>query len=252
MKRVLTPKKQGMDSGNKSIASSLSENNTGTMSNLFSKTADKPISSNRTRANSFQDSVDEDEEFESDIEANPTLETAPETPPKTRALGKVGLATTRRGSGMHTTAMSSTYVNSSGGIFAFRKSEYSKQKEEFVQEMRLLSKLRHPCKYQGPARDYFVEYKNCLSLILPSLMVLLNLLSGITTVMGAVISNIDDPMLIMEYMYHGSLYDVLHNETMFVEGDLVLHFMRDIAQGVRFLHAAVPQVIHGDLKSAVR
>lgn len=66
--------------------------------------------------------------------------------------------------------------------------------------------------------------------------------------MGAVVS--EDPMLIMEYMNHGSLYDVLHNETMFVEGELVLHFMRDIAQGVRFLHAAKPQVIHGDLKAA--
>ena len=92
--------------------------------------------------------------------------------------------------------------------------EYARLKNEFTYEMRLLSKLRHPC---------------------------------ITTVMGAVIS--EDPLLVMEYMDHGSLFDLLHNETMIIEGDIVLPILRDIAQGVRFLHAAEPQVIHGDLKA---
>jgi serine/threonine protein kinase len=50
-------------------------------------------------------------------------------------------------------------------------------------------------------------------------------------------------------MEHGSLYDLLHNETMVIEGELLLPILRDISQGVRFLHAAVPQVIHGDLKA---
>jgi len=57
-------------------------------------------------------------------------------------------------------------------------------------------------------------------------------------------------MLVMEYMDYGSLYDVLHNDTMPFEGDLLLPILRDIAQGIRFLHAADPQVIHGDLKAA--
>ncbi|KAL7549758.1 hypothetical protein ACHAWF_013033 [Thalassiosira exigua] len=90
-------------------------------------------------------------------------------------------------------------------------------KKEFIMEMRQLSKLRHPC---------------------------------ITTVMGAVIAKKQDPMLIMEFMDHGSLYDLLHNDTFLLEGDLVLPILRDIAQGLRFLHAATPQVIHGDLKAA--
>jgi len=94
--------------------------------------------------------------------------------------------------------------------------EYAKLKEEFTIEMRHLSKLRHPC---------------------------------ITTVMGAVIDKKHEPMLIMEYMDHGSLYDLLHNDSMVVEGEIVLPILRDIAQGVRFLHAASPQVIHGDLKA---
>jgi len=94
--------------------------------------------------------------------------------------------------------------------------EYAKLKEEFMIEMRYLSKLRHPC---------------------------------ITTVMGAVVDKRHEPMLVMEYMDHGSLYDLLHNDSMVIEGEIVLPILRDIAQGVRFLHAANPQVIHGDLKA---
>ena len=98
----------------------------------------------------------------------------------------------------------------------FGSDEYARLKLDFVSEMRHLSKLRHPC---------------------------------ITTVMGAVISKKSEPMLVMEYMDHGSLYDLLHNESMIVDGELVLPILRDIAQGVRFLHAADPLVIHGDLKA---
>lgn len=93
---------------------------------------------------------------------------------------------------------------------------HNRLRKEFVQEMRQLSKLRHPC---------------------------------ITTVMGAVIDKKSEPMLVMELMDHGSLWDLLHNETMVLEGELLLPILRDISQGVRFLHAADPQVIHGDLKS---
>lgn len=51
-------------------------------------------------------------------------------------------------------------------------------------------------------------------------------------------------------MDHGSLYDILHNETIPIDGHILLPILRDIAQGVRFLHAADPCVIHGDLKAA--
>jgi class 3 adenylate cyclase len=53
-----------------------------------------------------------------------------------------------------------------------------------------------------------------------------------------------------EFMDHGSLQDILHNETMVMEGEFLLHMLRDISQGIRFLHSANPPVIHGDLKSA--
>lgn len=94
---------------------------------------------------------------------------------------------------------------------------YRKMREDFVEEMRYLSRLRRPC---------------------------------ITTVMGAVMEKNEDPMLIMEYMDHGSLYDLLHNETMVLEGDLLLQNLCDISQGIRFIHSADPQVLHGDLKAA--
>lgn len=57
-------------------------------------------------------------------------------------------------------------------------------------------------------------------------------------------------MLIMEYMDHGSLYDMLHNNTMVLEGAILLPIISDISRGMRFLHASNPQFIHGDLKSA--
>jgi len=58
----------------------------------------------------------------------------------------------------------------------------------------------------------------------------------------------EEPMLVMEYMDYGSLYDLLHNETMAIDGEFLLPILRDISQGMRFLHAANPQVLHGDLK----
>jgi len=51
-------------------------------------------------------------------------------------------------------------------------------------------------------------------------------------------------------MDHGSLYDILHNETMVLEGEILLPILRDVSQGMRFLHSADPSVIHGDLKAA--
>ena len=95
--------------------------------------------------------------------------------------------------------------------------EHSCMKKEFVREMRLLSKLRHP---------------------------------NIITVMGAVLDNGYEPMLVMEYMHHGSLYDLLHNRTFELEGETILPILTDISSGMRFLHCATPPVIHSDLKAA--
>jgi len=130
--------------------------------------------------------------------------------------GSIGFGSKRSGSIGFGSKRSGGNASGKTSMSSYNQSSYSKLKLDFVKEMRQLSKLRHPC---------------------------------ITTVMGAIISKREEPMLVMEFMQHGSLYDLLHNNTLIIEGNFVLPILRDIAQGIRFLHAAMPQVIHGDLKS---
>ena len=47
----------------------------------------------------------------------------------------------------------------------------------------------------------------------------------------------------------GSLYSLLHNETMTFEGETLFNYMKDVVSGMRFLHSGKPPVIHADLKS---
>lgn len=94
------------------------------------------------------------------------------------------------------------------------KAAWKRLRKNFIEEMRQLSKLRHPC---------------------------------ICTVMGAVIGKSVEPMLIMEFMDHGSLNDMLNNDTIVIDGEVILPILRDISKGMRFLHSANPQVIHGGM-----
>jgi serine/threonine protein kinase len=96
-------------------------------------------------------------------------------------------------------------------------SENAIQRNNFIKEMRFLSKMRHPC---------------------------------ITTVMGAVVASDCEPMLVMECMEYGSLHDLIHNYTMVLNGELVIPLLVDVCQGLSFLHSSKPPLIHGDLKSA--
>lgn len=89
---------------------------------------------------------------------------------------------------------------------------YSSQKKKFVEEIRVISQLRHPC---------------------------------IATMIGAVVSPKEEPLLIMEYMQHGSLHDVIHNDTVFLDGEQIHSILQDVVKGMRYLHAVDPQVVHG-------
>jgi len=102
-------------------------------------------------------------------------------------------------------------------MLPFLYTEHSIMRESFIEEMRYLSKMRHPC---------------------------------ITTVMGAVVASDCEPMLVMELMEHGSLHDLIHNYTMVLDGEIVIPLLGHVCQGLSFLHAASPQIIHGDLKAA--
>jgi serine/threonine protein kinase/ABC-type glycerol-3-phosphate transport system substrate-binding protein len=102
-----------------------------------------------------------------------------------------------------------------------------KNKGEFLTKIRPVSQLRHPC---------------------------------ITTVMGVIVKSgyesaqcmpiTGQPALVVEYMSNGSLRDLLHNQCVPLDTDMALPMIRDIVQGMRFLHAGRRPVVHGDLKSS--
>lgn len=54
--------------------------------------------------------------------------------------------------------------------------------------------------------------------------------------------------MVMEYIDQGSLSDFLRNETLYIEASTLFNVLSDISEGMRFLHSANPQVVHGDLK----
>jgi serine/threonine protein kinase len=156
-------------------------------------------------------------------------------------------ATTLSGSGSYNVGMKSgsSCVGKVSGSNKSDTAKWRKLRHEFIGEMRHLSKLRHPCVTTVMGKtpliaslfriaSFVISPRSCFR---PP---------GFT---GAVIGNNVEPMLVMEYMDHGSLYDLLHNETMVIEGELLLPILRDVSQGVRFLHSATPQVLHGDLKA---
>lgn len=89
--------------------------------------------------------------------------------------------------------------------------------DEFISEMRSAHQLRHPC---------------------------------LTAVIGAVIEDNACPLLILESCELGSLYDFLQNSTIQIEPEVLKPLLHDIVQGMIYLHARDPPLIHGDLKSA--
>ena len=70
------------------------------------------------------------------------------------------------------------------------------------------------------------------------------------TAMGAVLDG-DKPLLVMEFMERGNLRDLLSNQTFPLDPEQTLPLIRDILQGMRFLHGASPPICHGDLKVSV-
>ncbi|KAL3940226.1 MAG: hypothetical protein SGBAC_005186 [Bacillariaceae sp.] len=125
------------------------------------------------------------------------------------------------------------------------KRSWQKLRTNFVEEMRILSKLRHPCicTVMGMSSNNWKFMCCCMNFSYFAA------LFGFCTE-GAVIGNNEEPMLVMEYMDYGSLHDLLKNDTMSINEEIILPILRDISQGVRFLHSADPPVIHGDLKAA--
>eukprot|EP00029_Vermamoeba_vermiformis_P003578 TRINITY_DN1411_c0_g1_i1.p1 TRINITY_DN1411_c0_g1~~TRINITY_DN1411_c0_g1_i1.p1 ORF type:complete len:559 (+),score=71.45 TRINITY_DN1411_c0_g1_i1:81-1757(+) len=57
-------------------------------------------------------------------------------------------------------------------------------------------------------------------------------------------------ILIMEYMKHGSLEDLLFKQQVKLSRGEVIRLALDVAKGVKYLHSQNPKLIHRDLKSA--
>jgi serine/threonine protein kinase len=98
-----------------------------------------------------------------------------------------------------------------------KSTEHVSRVDALLAEMRVLIKLRHP---------------------------------NITTIMGAVVNDVEFPWLVMEYMQKGSLLSLLKSEDVHLDNKHLIKLAADIVHGMRFLHASSPPIIHGDLKCA--
>jgi serine/threonine protein kinase len=73
---------------------------------------------------------------------------------------------------------------------------------------------------------------------------------NIIGLMGAAVGDGGEPLLVMERMLLGSLWDLLRNQTVRLEEATVLGMLRGVARGMAFLHAGRPPVVHCDLKAS--
>eukprot|EP01102_Stenamoeba_stenopodia_P012134 TRINITY_DN3792_c0_g1_i2.p1 TRINITY_DN3792_c0_g1~~TRINITY_DN3792_c0_g1_i2.p1 ORF type:complete len:732 (-),score=135.02 TRINITY_DN3792_c0_g1_i2:82-2277(-) len=55
--------------------------------------------------------------------------------------------------------------------------------------------------------------------------------------------------IVTEYMPQGSLYDVLHNDSIPLDWKLIKNMAMDAARGMDYLHSSTPPVLHRDFKS---
>ena len=66
--------------------------------------------------------------------------------------------------------------------------------------------------------------------------------------MGARIQS-PNQCIVTEYMPRGSLYDILHDDSIVLDWMLIQTMALDAAQGMDFLHSASPPILHRDFKS---
>lgn len=105
---------------------------------------------------------------------------------------------------------------------------------DFSQEVSIMTKLRHP-------NVLLVRAPRFRHLSTRSLTVLTQFMGACTTP--------GNLMIVTEYMPRGSVYDVLHDETLGprLTFDAKVDIMRQTAQGVNWLHLSKPPFIHRDL-----
>lgn len=50
--------------------------------------------------------------------------------------------------------------------------------------------------------------------------------------MGACVEAGQEPLLVMEWMERGSLHDLLRNETLHLDGDMIVPLVKDVVAGM--------------------
>ncbi|DBA92675.1 TPA: hypothetical protein ACH3X1_002887 [Trebouxia sp. C0004] len=72
----------------------------------------------------------------------------------------------------------------------------------------------------------------------------------IVTVMG---TSVDPPtkdlLLVTALLQRGTLYDLLHNDTVMLDNEMIVSMLRHVVAGLSFLHSAEPSIIHQELRS---
>lgn len=63
------------------------------------------------------------------------------------------------------------------------------------------------------------------------------------------VPQLNEMLLVMEFMEKGSLNDILHNPKLNLPHEMIVHIALHAAKGVNFLHQSSPPIIHCDLKS---
>ena len=69
--------------------------------------------------------------------------------------------------------------------------------------------------------------------------------------MGACIDSGREPLLVMEYLEHGSLYDLLHNRSLKMDGEIVIPMIKDIVAGENEGHPGCAQYPSAGQRSAL-
>ena len=123
-----------------------------------------------------------------------------------------------------------------GQALSFYEHDYDKLHTQFVAEMRQLSKLRHPCicTVMGACNPRLSDSGEPM-LVMGTLHIFVELPSSPCF---SVVSLTPFFHLCAELMARGSLYDLLHYSPVHLNGEMILNMLRDIVQGIRFLHAA--------------
>ena len=67
-----------------------------------------------------------------------------------------------------------------------------------------------------------------------------------------IVTEVVPHMLVMEYMENQSLHDMLHTSGILFGVDTLLSMLRDVVEGMVFLHEYNPMIVHGHLSSYVR